>query len=86
MKGMSIPSRHAKNQKACQATDGYSKVETCLSGRQVGVSGYRAMAGKRIIKRQNIYSERIEVSFFYGIQLSCPVEIDSGRLRSLINY
>lgn len=33
----------------------------------------------------NTNSERIEVSFPNGVQLSCPVGIDIGQLKSLIN-
>jgi len=29
---------------------------------------------------------RIEVSFLNGVQLSCPVGIDIGQLKSLINF
>jgi len=34
----------------------------------------------------NTHSGRIEVSFPNGVQLSCPVGIDIGQLKSLINF
>ena len=34
----------------------------------------------------NTSSSRIEVSFPNGVQLSCPVGIDIGQLKSLINF
>ena len=34
----------------------------------------------------NTNSERIEVSFPNGVELSCPVGIDINQLKSLINY
>jgi len=44
------------------------------------------VSGSRTSSRTNPDYSRIEVAFPNGVQLSCPVGIDIGQLKSLINF
>jgi hypothetical protein len=44
------------------------------------------VSGDRTAKVSDGEYGRIEVSFPNGVQMSCPVRIDIGQLKSLINF
>lgn len=44
------------------------------------------VSGVKTITNSNAKYGRIEVCFPNGVQLSCPVEIEIGQLKNLINF